>query len=68
VKVRVQYTADISDDYRLALCHQWGECGRKATRAEVQQHLMLVGSSNDDDLMQEYDECDVCAALIEETR
>ena len=58
MKVVVHYVVDVDDDYRKALCHQWGEHGRKATRAEIKRHLEMVGSSNDDDMMWEYEECD----------
>lgn len=61
MKVRVVYTTEVSHFFRLALCHSWGECGRYATRAEVKQHLELVGSANDDDLLQECQDCPFCS-------
>lgn len=60
MKVRVSYVVNADDDFRKAICHQWGECGRKATRAEVQAYCERVGMAQADDLMQEYEDCEDC--------
>ena len=60
VKVRVAYTVEVDDDYRMALGHSWGECGTLATRGEIQTAACLMGSNNDDDLMQEWADCPIC--------
>lgn len=60
MKVRVSYPVDADDDFRKAITHSWGECGRKATRGEIQSYCERVGSAQDDDLMQEYRDCEVC--------
>ena len=58
MKVRVSYVVNADDDYRKAICHQWGEHGRKATRAEVQAYCWRVGTALNDDLMEEYEDCE----------
>lgn len=60
MKVHVSYTMQVDDDFRYAITHQWGECGRKATRREVQSYAQNVGTSIDDDVMQEWRDCEVC--------
>jgi hypothetical protein len=60
MKVRVSYVTDVSDDYRRAITCSWGEHGRKATRAEVQGYLERGGAANDDDLLYDFDQCDIC--------
>jgi len=54
MKVRIDYTVDVSDDYRRAIRHHFGEPGL-ATRAEVRSWLMGHGSAEDDDLMHDLD-------------
>ena len=62
MRVRVAYTENYEDDYRMALRHSFGECGTVATREELKNYARLVGSSNDEDLMYEWGECPDCQA------
>jgi hypothetical protein len=50
MKVRIEYTIDVSDDYRRAIRLHYGQPGL-ATRAEVKRWIETHGSSQDDDLM-----------------
>jgi hypothetical protein len=58
VKVRVCYTVNADNDYRMAIRHSWGQCGTLATRQEVKDYCERVGSAEDDDLMQEWRDCE----------
>lgn len=62
MKVRVAYTVDVDDDFRLALAHHWGEHGL-ASRRDVRRHCELVGTTEDEDILQEWhdDPCPRCA-------
>jgi hypothetical protein len=62
MKVRINYTTTVSDEWRMALRHQFGECGTLADRREVKDCLRLVGSNNDEDMMQEWQDCEDCQA------
>ena len=66
MRVRVAYTVDASDDYRMALRHHWGQCGTLATRAEVRQEAEVSGESNGDDLMYEWQNCETCQDALRE--
>lgn len=66
VRVRVAYTTEVDDEYRAAIAHNAGEHGRLATRKEVRDHLWLVGSSEDDDLMWDFQNCDAGCNTREE--
>jgi len=50
VKVRVDYTVTVSDDYRRAIRMHFGRPGL-ASRDEVKSWLRSYGESGDDDLM-----------------
>ena len=50
MRVRVEYTTTVADDYRRAIRLHYGQPGL-ATRAEVKDWLMRYGSSEDDNLM-----------------
>jgi hypothetical protein len=50
MKVRVQYTVEVSDEYRTAINQYHGLEG-KATRKDVRDFLYLHGVSMDDDIM-----------------
>jgi hypothetical protein len=53
MKVRVSYTAEVTDDYRRALAFYRGdESGRMATRQELKDWFWLNGQTEDDDIMQ----------------
>lgn len=58
MKVRVCYTINVDDDYRMALSHQFGDHGVLASREDVKNYARNVGSANDEDLMAEWQECD----------
>ena len=58
MRVRISYIVNADDDLRKAIRHQWGECGTKATRSEMQTYFRNVGEAEIDDLMQEYQDCD----------
>lgn len=60
MRVRVAYTVNVDDDFRMAIRHHIGQCGTLATRAEIRQHFEMSGESEDDDLTQEWMECDEC--------
>jgi hypothetical protein len=50
MKVRIDYTTDVDDDYRRAINLYYGKPGL-ATRKEVQNWIERYGSSEDDNLM-----------------
>ena len=50
MRVRVQYTTSVDDDYRRAINAHYGKPGL-ASRAEVQRWLKEYGSSEDENLM-----------------
>jgi hypothetical protein len=50
MRVRIEYTVEVSDDYRRAINLHYGKPGL-ATRAEVKRWLEAHGSAEDDDLM-----------------
>ena len=52
MKVRVEYTTEVSDDYRRAINIFYGKPGL-ATREEVKRWIQAYGTSGDDDLMQD---------------
>jgi hypothetical protein len=52
MRVRVCYTIEADDDYRMAIRHQWGEHGTLATRVEVRNYAERVGTATNDDLME----------------
>ena len=54
MRVRIEYTTDVSDDYRRAINHHYGRPGL-ASRAEVKRWLVAHGSAQDDDLMYDLD-------------
>ena len=60
MRVRVAYTVTVDDDYRMALRHQMSQCGTLATRDEVRDQLWMSGESEDNDIMQEWQDCDEC--------
>lgn len=57
MKVRVQYTVEVDDDYRKAIRQYHGEAG-KATRKEVADFLYVHGQSMNDDLRDQLEEED----------
>lgn len=57
MKVRVAYTIEATDDYRMALNHGWGWHGTLASREDVRAHAERVGSAEDDDIFQEWQDC-----------
>lgn len=50
MKVKVEYTVDVNEDYRRAINLFYGASGM-ATRSQVKNWLRNYGSSCDDDLM-----------------
>lgn len=64
MKVRVTYVVRAEDDFRMAICHSWGDCGRLATREEIKNYCERVGTAQDDDLMQEWADCPECQAEV----
>ena len=58
MRVRISYTVNVDEDFRMALRHRYGDHNTLATRAEIRQHFEMVGSSMDDDLMYEWANCD----------
>lgn len=50
MKVKVEYTVTVDDDYRHAINLHYGKPGL-ATREEVRDWLIRHGSAEDDDLM-----------------
>lgn len=52
MKVKIEYTTEVSDDYRRAINIFYGRPGL-ATRDEVKRWIQSYGSSGDDDLMQD---------------
>lgn len=52
MRVRVEYTVEVNDDYRRAINIFYGRPGL-ASRAEVKRWIEAYGSSGDDDLMQD---------------
>lgn len=60
MKIRVSYTTNVGDDYRMALNHSFGECGTLANREDLKRYFERVGSSNDEDLMAEWQDCEDC--------
>ena len=54
MKVRIQYTVEVSDDYRRAINMFYGRDGL-ATRDQVKRWIHQYGTSMDDDLMQMLD-------------
>lgn len=58
MKVRVCYTIEADDDFRMAIRHHYGECGTLATREEIKDRAENVGSAEDADLMAEWRDCD----------
>lgn len=61
MKVRVAYTIDVDDEYRLALAHHFGQHG-KASRKDVAEYQAENGSANDSDLLWEWEHrgCQEC--------
>lgn len=55
VKVHVDYTIDVDDNYRRAIRRYYGESGL-ATRDEVRNWLKTYGSSMDTDIMRDLDD------------
>lgn len=53
MKVRVSYTVEVSDDYRRAIRHYFGQTGL-ATRDDVRRWLEMHGSSEDENLMYDF--------------
>jgi hypothetical protein len=53
MKVRVNWIAEVSDDYRRAVRARYGQEGM-ATRDELKAWFRQNGESVDDDLMSEY--------------
>jgi hypothetical protein len=70
MRVRVEYSVTVNNDFRMALRHSWGECGTLATRSEVRDAFEMTGRNDDADLMQEWQDCDDCqrAAALREAR
>lgn len=58
MRVHVSYSIDASDQYRRAIAHRDGDHGKLASRIRVKRLLEAVGSSNDADMMWEYEHCD----------
>jgi hypothetical protein len=58
MRVRIAYTIDVSDEYRAALAHQRDNHGGMVSRQEVKVHYERVGSSNEQDVMWEWEQCD----------
>lgn len=57
MKLRVSYTAEVSDDYRRALVlEREGHIDRLATRKELKEWFWLHGQTMDDDIMMRYEE------------
>jgi hypothetical protein len=54
MKVRVNYTIEVCDDFRRALNFRYGRPGL-ATRKEVKEHCIEYGTSIDNDIMYEWD-------------
>ena len=50
MRIRVQYTVEVPDEYRRAINMYFGRPGL-ATREEVKWWLEMHGSAEDDDLM-----------------
>lgn len=59
MKVRISYTVEVDDDYRKAISHFYG-IHTPATRTEVQEWCRDYGRSIEDDIMLEYENCNVC--------
>jgi hypothetical protein len=55
MKVRISYTVEVDDHFRRALAYHHGGSGM-ATREDVRRHFELHGSSEDDNLMWDYDQ------------
>lgn len=60
MKVDLDCVRDSNDDYRMAIHHQWGEHGTLASRDEVKSYAWLVGASNDEDILKEWQDCEEC--------
>ena len=50
MKVRIEYTTEVPDDYRRAINLHWGREGL-ASREDVKQWYKTYGTSMDDNLM-----------------
>ena len=50
MKIKVEYTVEVTDDYRRAIRMFYGQPGL-ASREEVRRWMERYGSSGDDDLM-----------------
>jgi hypothetical protein len=60
VKIRVSYTVDVDDGYRLAILHYSGGLATKkglATRAQVVEWFRQHGETMDNDLRHEHGAC-----------
>jgi hypothetical protein len=60
MRVRVAYTIDVPDDFRRAVACYYGEHGQKLSRERLQRLFQSVGSSQDADIIQEWNDCEVC--------
>lgn len=66
MKVKIEYTIDVSDEYREAINIFYGKQGM-ASRDDVKRWIRSYGSSQDDDLMYEWQKVqEEVDALIEE--
>ena len=58
MRVRIAYTIEASDDFRLALNYNYGQKG-KASREDIVIWYQMNGESCNDDMLYEYEEEDV---------
>jgi hypothetical protein len=52
VRVKIEYTVEVSDRFRRAINYRYGEPGL-ATRDQVKDHFRLFGTALDDDILYE---------------
>jgi len=57
MRVRIAYTVEVSDHFRLALNYHYGQKG-KASREDVVLWYQMNGESCDEDLLSDYEEGD----------
>lgn len=55
MKVRIEYTVDVDEEFRKALRHYKGKTGL-ATRGEIKIHFIDYGHLQDDDIISTYRE------------
>lgn len=56
MRVAIKYAVDVTDEYRRAIRHHYGEPGL-ATGEELHQWFRVYGESMDDDLPHDHRDC-----------